>query len=291
MTVDFYGKAFDEYERFHSKPYIGYISPEGNLVDYNTDLGGSHSNLGNIVSWTFLLWIKQSEAFKNLNINDVNIRAKLDLNTGIVRNADIACEKHNNLTNLSLLQKDLICFLKKAENVPNFIDSIEKRIDISKFPEYIKREKRIPIFEAESIYEIESLFGHYNTKELLLFLKDICIQYMGYDAIEQVKPNGELIKIPEYYYLYPLDYCTYFDKPRTISTTNYNINERFYNYLLMDWKIQQLLRYVLNENTNKYETESNQPYTYQSETDRIYEQEIASIKRLVPLKERTKYFR
>ena len=78
MTIEFLGKQLDKYERWKNKPYIGYFTPEGKLVDYNTSLGGSHGQLGNIVSWTFLLWIKQSNAFKSLGIQDFKIYAKLN---------------------------------------------------------------------------------------------------------------------------------------------------------------------------------------------------------------------
>ncbi len=65
MALEFYGKTFHEYEITHLKPYIGYFSPGGKLIDYNDDLGKSHDTLGNIVPWTFLLWIKQSNFFFN----------------------------------------------------------------------------------------------------------------------------------------------------------------------------------------------------------------------------------
>ena len=48
MTIEFLGKQLDKYERWKNKPYIGYFTPEGKLVDYNTSLGGSHGQLGNI---------------------------------------------------------------------------------------------------------------------------------------------------------------------------------------------------------------------------------------------------
>ena len=198
MTIEFLGEQFDKYERCNNKPFIGYFTPEGKLVDYNTSLGGSHSEFGNIVSWTFLLWIKQSDAFRDLGFQDLKINAKLSLENGKIKNADIANDNYYISSNLVLLQKDLIKFLKNAETDQEFIYSIKKRIDESKIPIYVKNNKQIPSYcgpgGAESIYEIESAFGRYNTKELLLFLKDICIQYLGYDSIEQFTPSGDLLK-------------------------------------------------------------------------------------------------
>jgi hypothetical protein len=69
MVIDFYCKEIDQYEKEYGIPYIGYISPEGELIDYNDDLGVSHSTLDNIIPWTFFLWIKKlniSDRFKNI---------------------------------------------------------------------------------------------------------------------------------------------------------------------------------------------------------------------------------
>lgn len=287
MSVEFYGKTFDEYERRTSKPYLGFLTPKGHLVNYNTELGGSHGDLGNIVSWTFLLWIKQENIIEGLNLKDIDIMAKLIPSTGEIRNADIACYDFNKKSNLLLLQKDLLNFLSKVRNSAEFNNFINKRVDNDLFPSYVLKDRKVPL-GGESIYEIESLFGRENTKRLLMILKDVCIQYLGYDAIERVKPNGEMLKLPDYYYLYPEDYLTIFDKPRTISTTHNNINERFYNYILMDWRIKRLDKYIYNENTNKFEVDG---ALYESDTDRAIKEELETIKKHVPIKERTKFFR
>ena len=290
MTIDFYGKEIDKYEKEKYTPYIGYFSKDGKLVDYNTPLGGSHDKLGNIVSWTFLLWIKQSDAFRDLVFHNYVINAELNTKNGKIRNADMPVIEANMKKNLTLLQTDLLDFLIKAESNQEFINLIKKRIDYSKIPEYVKANKKMPIFTGpngrESLYEIESVFGEYNTKELLLFLKDICVQYLRYDSIEQFKPNGEILEIPKYCRYCSEDYFAFFEKPRVISSVNNNINERFYNYLLMEWKVQQLPKIVLNNNSIEELTNN-----IQSEKDEEYENEIKLIKKHVPLRERPKYFK
>jgi hypothetical protein len=271
MTLEFFGKLFDEYERSHNKAYLGFFSPDGNLVDYNTDQGTNHHNIENIVSWTFLLWIMQSDEFKNLGLIDIS---------SLTCNEIYNSSKNNNEKNILLLQKDIINFLKSFENTPGFIKIIMSKIDISKLPNYTK-DKEIKLTDLS----ITDFLGIDNTKELLNFLKDICVLYLGYDAIEQVKPNGKLLTFE------PQNHLTYLDKPRIISTTHLNVNERFYNYLLMNYKLQKLPRYIFNNNTQKFEIDVGELNSFQSETDNIYEKEIESIKRLVPLKERPKYFR
>lgn len=287
MHIDFYGETFDKYERLKSMPYLGFFSPKGKLVDYNTELGGSHGNLGNLVSWTFLLWIKQYNIIRDLNLKDIKTFSKLNPNNGIIVNADIACNEYNDKSNLLLLQNDLLKYLKKVNDSEQFRELINKRIDLEKFPDYILKDRKLPLC-GESIYEIENLFGRDNTRRLLMFLKDIIIQHLGYDAIERIKPNNEELVLPDYYYLYPEDYLTYFDKPRTITTVYNNINERFYNYLLMDWKIQKVPRYVYNEETKQFNIDS---VLYESDRDLSFEQELNTIKRNYPIKERVKFFK
>ncbi len=291
MTTEFYGEQFDKYERMYSKPYVGYFTHDGKLVNYNTPLGGSHGSLGNIVSWTFLLWIKQSELFEQLGLN-IKTSAKLNINSGSITGVDIAV---NEASNLSLLQRDLINFLQTARFDNDFINKLNEKIDKSRIPTYVTKDKKIPYYVgvngSESPYEIEALFGKYNTKELLLFLKDICVQYLGYDSIEQVKPNGEILTFPLYYAYYPLDYYTYLDKPRVITSSDINTNERYYNYLLMDWKVQKVPKYVYNSSTHKFEMSPEQKVYIQPQKEEIYKEEIESIRKLVPLKERMKYFR
>ena len=84
---------------------------------------------------------------------------------------------------------------------------------------------------------------------------------------------------------------TYFYKiPRIITTSYNNINERFYNFLLMDWAIHKLPRYLWDEKEQKYIEEPVIRDFYQNDTEEIMKKEIASIKRLVPKKDRYKYF-
>ena len=210
------------------------------------------------------------------------------MKTGVVKNASIPIEKYNKESNLSLLQDDLLSFLRKVNSDPETLNKIRGSINYNKIPEYIRMYKKLPLYVGESPFEIESVFGKENTKNLLLLLKDICVQYLGYDSIEQVKPDGTFLKFPDYYYLYPKDYLTYFEKPRIITSHNSNVTQRFFNYLLMDWKIQESPKYFFNPETNRFELEQSQKFFSR---DEIYQEEIDSIRRLVPLKDRPKYFR
>ncbi len=282
MTIDFYGDVFDKYEYDHSKAYIGYFSPNGKLVDYNSDLCNNHCNLESIISWLFLLWIKNSNLFNDIGIKDIKTIASLNNKTGQIDNVNIPRNDGVLETNLVLLQKDLLSFLQVLEKNPIIVSRIRNCIDINKIPNNHNL--------VESVYEIERVFGKENTKNLLILLKDICIQYLGYDAIERVKPNGEFIVMPPNYKMIGIKSYNYFDKPRIITTTSPCVNKRFYNYLLMNWKVEQMPKFVLNSN-GVYEPISVNDYAIQSESDMIYKKEIDAIKKMVPLKERPKYFR
>lgn len=124
-------------------------------------------------------------------------------------------------------------------------------------------------------------------EELLSYFKDICVQYLGYDSLERFKTNGDNLNIPSFGEYYNFDFLA---NPRIITSSYPNINERYYNYLLMDWVVHRLPRYNYNEETGLYE-KSAFSMIYQSETEQKLEQEIQSIKKNVPIKERKKYFR
>ena len=123
------------------------------------------------------------------------------------------------------------------------------------------------------------------------YFKDIAVCYLRYDSIERFMPNGEIIKVPynNNYISCFNPYSTYFwYTPRIITTSYPNINERFFNFKIMNWSIHKLPRYTFNEKTLKYEVEPDYYDFIFSKTEEIYEKEIEAIKRLVPLKERYK---
>ena len=292
MAIEYFIDEIEGYERGTSKPYNGFFSPKGKLVDYNTVLGGTDDNLGNIVSWTFLLWVKQSKALRSYGI-DINTRARLYEDTGEIEGVLFPIPKYRD-KNLIALQNSLMEFLRIAEHDKNFMNSLKKIIDKSKIPEYVTKDKKIPMGfgyrGAESCYEIEAVFGCENTKNLLAFLKRICVQYLGYDSIEKYKPNGEEITLPSLYFYYPDDHQVFFNNPRTILSSYSNPNERFFNYFAMNWTVRQLPKYTLNKRTGEYEPVPDNISLLESKDEEMYKKELESMKRLVPLNERHKYF-
>ena len=114
-----------------------------------------------------------------------------------------------------------------------------------------------------SCNELDCLYDDYFSSMVLSYLKDTLVQYLGYDSVE--------VQIP-----------------RTITTSCININERFYNYKLMDFRIFQIPKMIYDPVDMTYKT---MPIIYQTEKEEILEKEINSIKKLVRRDERYKYFR
>ena len=110
MAIEFYGDIINEYEQKHNKAYVGYFSPEGALVDYNSDTEESHTYLDNVVAWTFLLWVKNSKVFEDFNFKNKDMKIKFDL-----------ANPNNKNKNILMLQRDLLKFLSLAEKDSNFM--------------------------------------------------------------------------------------------------------------------------------------------------------------------------
>ena len=83
----------------------------------------------------------------------------------------------------------------------------------------------------------------------------------------------------------------FYNTPRVITTSNSDIYERFYNYLLMDWEIYKVPRFVFNNETKMYELEDDTLNTFRQEKNEEIKDEIQSIKKLVPPNERNKFFK
>lgn len=88
-----------------------------------------------------------------------------------------------------------------------------------------------------------------------------------------------------------------FDKIETqlnkvITTSKLNINETFFNYLLMEWKIYQLPRYVIDQDNKKLKEINNFDYSIANNSglEREMDKEIQLVKKLIPISKRPNYF-
>ena len=87
----------------------------------------------------------------------------------------------------------------------------------------------------------------------------------------------------------------YFDKietqvNRTITTSRININETFFNYLIMEFDVVSIPRIILNKDQNIFMKKISDNFI-ETATEKEYEDEIRLIKKYIPFNERYKYFK
>ena len=283
MTVDYdkHKSIIVEKERKIHKPYVGYISPSGDLLDFNTKENNNlHDDWDNIVAESFLKFVSfvvESEGKEERIIRGISGENKTF--DEFINELDREIASKTNGNKMFDFRKRLLQCLKKAYLNKSFFDSIGREISVIDEDTFRSRKNNIVDFKEEYLNYLKS--------ELMNEFKDIAIMYLGYDALERFMPNGHIIEVPN-----GKGIETYFDKtPRIITTSNPDTTEKYFNHLIMDWNIHKVPRYYYNEKEHKYEVESIVKSFYDSSESVDLQNEIKSIKKLVPLKDRYKYFR
>lgn len=111
---------------------------------------------------------------------------------------------------------------------------------------------------------IEYEYKKYVNSKMLDIIKETYIQYLGLHSVERVR--------------------------KTITTSDSNIYETFYNYLLNDYTIFQIPKMVFDEKKKKYVEYNTNRYFLSSKEQKL-KSEIESIKKLVKVDDRYKYYR
>ena len=303
--------------------FLGYFSPNGILYDFNTDLGiENHYSITNPVPLTYLKYISfiisdltkdseyakflsesNPEKFKELideSVNELVFRGYDSYYTGTVQSFDKfytslndelnTCEekiKSGNGSKFDRFKLDLLRFFSNAYRDGSFIKSTGLTIrmdDLSLIKKELLENTELDGFDSNDINE---LIERRVSKEMLTFFKDLCIRYLGYDSIERYNKEGEKIKIPGNPALYD-DH--FFASPRVITTSHVDIYERYYNYILMDWYIQKVPKYVFNENTGLFELDNGlNPFIEQKEEG--LKEELKILKKNYAPKDRIQFIR
>jgi len=135
--------------------------------------------------------------------------------------------------------------------------------------------------------ELDGLYLRDLRIQLLAHFKDISVQYLGYDSLERFNPETlRELNIPKKLEEYNFDFL---NNPRIITTSCFNPNERYFNWLIRDYVVHQLPKYNFNVLTRIYEQVPDISPFHIKQSEEIYSKEIASIRRLVPREERYKY--
>jgi hypothetical protein len=324
MTIDFKYDEIKEKELRYGKPIAGYFSPDGHILPFNDELGEStHYASDNPVAITYLKYIsyvvtgdtknsKYAEYLRehkpdklkdmsNDNFDELVYRGYTAYYTGLSPDFDEfyfglmqdfeACEgriKKGERFRFDRFKLNLMKMFINAYRDHDYITSVGKmtRID-NKFElrEKIKKEENL---SEEDSYVINSELKKRVAKEMLSGFKDICIQMLGYDALERYGPNNKKIEIPED----PDKYDEMFrNTPRIITSSHNDIYERFYNYILMDWEVYKVPKYTYNERTGIFEKEETIFNMHKEEKEAELKEEIQSVKKLVPPNERPQFFK
>lgn len=314
MTVEFKGEEINEYEKRNRMVYVGYISPSGQQLSYNNKFGGNwHDAWQNPASWTFLKFV--SYILKDTNVKkfadrmgDIGaiilennsyegleefvIRGYDEFNYYInYKDFDQFIDKLNKEIQKTYLyssdeyhklQYEILKFFRKAYSNKTFFETIGRKIYVEDKGVIDKTNERRWARKLDYT-EKEKLYLEYLRSELMKYFKDICVQYLGYDSVERFDIYGREINVLD-------EIKPFYETPRVITTSYQNVNERYFNYLLMNWRVDKLPRYLFNEQIKCFESDRifNE---YESEKENTLGKEIESIKRLVKKEDRYKYFR
>lgn len=322
MAVPYFEPIMDEIEKKKYVSFVGYINPRGQLIDYTTLIGEkTHYSTKNPASMMFLqfisyivkgldpkelqfFWDENEEIYKNNKtegFDDVikrgfdyflhyNMRSYEDFLQEVNTYYELRQKYIKDYINSQYsfwdmpvyeqLQNDLMIFFKNAYQNKDFFKAIGITPQVERYEDYIENnEKEIKLkrklYSWLRNYSYRDFYNDYQIAQLMSYFKDIMVMYMGYDSIErrlEFNPNSS-------------------SRFKVITTSCTNPNERFYNWLLMDWIIQRVPRMFLNEQEKRFVQENPVINYYQTDKEKILGEEIASIKRIFPKELRKEYFR
>lgn len=261
---------YSEYN-FEYPRFIGYLNNYGEVLEYSDPLGaGGHDcdRTTQFFEYYFRMpahdsWLKQDKGVLAINLEDEEYFSKenstffkeqLEYNSRITQKYG-----KNNDVNVKL-KRDLELFFYNCYQAQTFMDGFGQDCTIFNAYEFYQQcgciEKSTGVKQAKYYW--------YKKGMMLDWYKTVMVQYMHYHLIERCKKG--------------------------ITTSDLRPNETFYNYLLNDFEIHQIPRMVFDNDKKMYV-----PYVCNEflipDSELRLQEEIQSIKRLVPLKERSKYYR
>lgn len=322
MTVQYYESEIDKIEYKKCVTFTGYINPRGQLIDYTTLIGQqTHYSTKNPASMLFLEFISylmkgfeperlkffwdeegriyknnKTEGFKDVvkrgfsyfrNYNDCSYDDFLDKmnlyyeerKKYIRRHIDSSCSFWDMHVYENLLN-DIILFYKRAYQGKDFFGAVGMIPSVESYTDYVENHKEEISREKEryswKLWNSDmDFYNDYQIIQLMSYFKDIMVMYMGYDSIER------RLKLD------PKKSSNF----KVITTSCTNPNERFYNWLLMDWNVQRIPKMYWDEQEERFVEEDPIINYYQTDKEKILGKEIASIRKEVPKQYRKDYFR
>lgn len=287
-------------EDFYRTKFIGYLSPVGATINFSKPfgLGGYDSNPSTDIFQEYMMfqinnpekydefykkrkhkkWIEAATKDRRYWLYQTYIKKILAYRAkyGKYGSSDEFVDKYD------MLDDDLYLFLyncyqnisfNEGFNGNNFIMS-EREFYEKEFKPIDEERKRLypQSINDESYmewcvppyYHFDVQYEAYKRKRILEVLKDVMISYMGYHYVART--------------------------PRTIYTSDTNVNETFYNYLLNDFNIISLPKMIYNPSLKMYEKYERSPFLVSDREERLG-MELNAIRKKIPRNERTQFYR
>lgn len=263
--------------------FIGFLNSVGKAIDYSKPLGlGGHDKnyITELFKVFFPLKIKESKHMSPLEIHIMSNeylererKQKINsLNERINKTKEKLIDYNNygweNYITYSQLELDLYYFLLNCYSGDTFFKGLGKNVDTMCQHEFFLTQfskRNIPNQRFDvSDQDFEFEYWYYQTKTILSVFKDVMVQYLGYHSVERL--------------------------PRTITTSEFNIYETFYNYLLNDYNIVQIPKMFYDDNKKMYIEYTKNNFLVSDKELRLKD-EVQAIKKLVPPEKRYQYYR
>ena len=158
----------------------------------------------------------------------------------------------------SLLLRDLDLFFYNCYQAPTFMDGFGQNCMLLNEAEFFDG------YCSNTTIDFEGKYHWYKKDAMLDWYRVVIVQYMHYHLIERCQKG--------------------------ITTTCTNPYETFYNYLLNDFVIHQIPRMIFDESKKRY-VPYEQSKSFIADSELRLKDEILAIKKLVPPKDRYKYYR
>lgn len=295
MTLPFEEKIVNDKEyskyNFEHPQFIGYLTKDGDVLDYSNPLGiGGHNNDRFTTYFetyfrmpTNDLWIQQDKGIDTINLKEEKWYAKERgrlFKERIEENSDLAREygsiKYHPYNKNLRFQNDLDIFFYNCYQADTFMDGFGQNCMSLNSSEFYRKfckgrdsYQRKSDETEEQYRERHKRFFEYNyhwyKKNLMLdWYKTVIVQYMHYHLVERCQKG--------------------------ITTCDLKPYETFYNYLLNDFTIHQIPRMIYDDTSKMYVLYKQNKFLV-SDSELRLKEEIQSIKKLVPPKERSNYYR
>ena len=317
MAVEYFEKEISECEKHYNGPFIGYISPRGHLIDFSILIGErGHDNWRNPITPIFLRYVSyvvmgdSLEEYKNSNdplsksiyennkyegFDDFVSRGLTSFNCNesdydtflesLHKRAARIKEPVSHRSEYGYLDYDLMDFFEKCYSKRDFFYSLGMVVKVLNEPTILKMYSEL--LKNRDYTDKDSFYRDYKIITLMSYFKDIMVQYLGYDSIERSILTHDITVMNN---LYRFSNGYDFTENPSILTSCTNPNERFFNWLLMDWNVQVLPRMLWDDKEKRFIQSSITPY-HQSDEDKMLAEEIALIKKKVPKQDRKEFFR